>query len=97
MTKKTKTKSTVIPLHDKVIILPDPLEEKTAGGLFIPATGKEKLRKGLVKSCGNGFKDAPLTVKPEDRVVYNASSGVEFTVDDESYLIMREADILAIL
>jgi chaperonin GroES len=72
-------------------------KKKTASGLYIPDTAKEKPQKGLVIAVGNGKKDEPLTVKVGDTVLYGKYSGTELSVDGNDYLIMRESDIFAIL
>ena len=74
-----------------------PAESKTAGGIIIPDTAKEKPQKGKVIAVGNGKKDEPLTVKAGDTVLYGKYSGTEIQVDGKEYLIMRESDIYAIL
>jgi chaperonin GroES len=85
------------PLADRVLVEPAPAEEKTASGLFIPDTAKEKPQKGTVVAVGSGKKDEPLTVKVNDTVLYGKYAGTEITIDGKEYLIMREADIFAIL
>jgi len=85
------------PLADRVLVEPAAAEEKTASGLYIPDTAKEKPQKGLVIAVGNGKKDEPLTVKVGDTVLYGKYSGTELSVDGNDYLIMRESDIFAIL
>jgi len=85
------------PLSDRVLVQPAAAEEKTASGLYIPDTAKEKPQKGTVVAVGNGKKDEPLTVKVGDTVLYGKYSGTELTVEGSDYLIMRESDIFAIL
>ncbi|MGM0945297.1 MAG: co-chaperone GroES [Bacteroidota bacterium] len=85
------------PLADRVLVQPAAAEEKTASGLYIPDTAKEKPQKGTVVAVGNGKKDEPLTVKVGDTVLYGKYSGTELSVDGADYLIMRESDIFAIL
>ncbi|SFB33944.1 co-chaperone GroES [Algoriphagus aquimarinus] len=85
------------PLADRVLVQPAAAEEKTASGLYIPDTAKEKPQKGTVVAVGNGKKDEPLTVKVGDTVLYGKYSGTELTVEGSDYLIMRESDIFAIL
>ncbi|UZD24801.1 co-chaperone GroES [Algoriphagus halophytocola] len=85
------------PLADRVLVQPAAAEEKTASGLYIPDTAKEKPQKGTVVAVGNGKKDEPLTVKVGDTVLYGKYSGTELTVEGGDYLIMRESDIFAIL
>jgi chaperonin GroES len=85
------------PLADRVIIEAAPAEERTASGIYIPDTAKEKPQKGKVVAVGNGKKDEPLTVKKGDTVLYGKYSGTEITHEGKDYLIMREADIFAIV
>ena len=87
----------VKPLADRVIIEPAPAEEKTAGGIIIPDTAKEKPQKGKVVAVGNGKKDEPITVKVGDTVLYGKYAGTEITVEGKELLIMRESDIYAIV
>jgi len=85
------------PLADRVLIQPAPAEEKTASGIIIPDTAKEKPQRGSVVAIGTGKKDEPLTVKVGDTVLYGKYSGTELTIDGKEYLMMREADIFAVL
>jgi chaperonin GroES len=85
------------PLHDRVIIQPAPSTQKTAGGIIIPDTAKEKPQMGIVLAAGPGKKDEPLTVKKGDQVLYGKYAGTEFQYEGQQLLIMRESDILAIL
>ncbi len=87
----------VKPLADRVLIEAAPAEEKTAFGIIIPDTAKEKPQKGTVVAVGPGKKDEPLTVKVGDTVLYGKYSGTELSVDGKEYLIMRESDIYAII
>ena len=87
----------VKPLADRVLVEPAAAEQKTAGGIIIPDTAKEKPQKGTVVAVGNGKKDEPLTVKIGDQVLYGKYSGTEINFDGKDYLIMRESDILAII
>ena len=91
------SKVNINPLADRVLVQPAAAEEKTASGLYIPDTAKEKPQKGTVIAIGNGKKDEPLTVKVGDTVLYGKYSGTELSVDGNDYLIMRESDIFAIL
>lgn len=91
------SKVNIQPLADRVLVEPAAAEEKTASGLYIPDTAKEKPQKGTVVAVGNGKKDEPLTVKVGDTVLYGKYSGTELSVEGADYLIMREADIFAIL
>lgn len=90
-------KLNVKPLHDRVIVQPAPAESKTAGGIIIPDTAKEKPQKGNVVAVGTGKKDEPITVKVGDTVLYGKYSGTEINIDGNDLLIMRESDILAII
>ncbi|RAI83721.1 co-chaperone GroES [Algoriphagus yeomjeoni] len=91
------SKVNIKPLADRVLVQPAAAEEKTASGLYIPDTAKEKPQKGTVVAVGNGKKDEPLTVKVGDTVLYGKYSGTELSVEGSDYLIMRESDIFAIL
>ncbi len=91
------TKVNVKPLADRVLIEPAAAEQKTAGGIIIPDTAKEKPQKGTVVAIGTGKKDEPMTVKVGDTVLYGKYSGTEITIDGTDYLIMRESDIVAII
>ena len=90
-------KLSVKPLADRVIIEPAPAETKTASGLIIPDTAKEKPQKGKVIAIGTGKKDEPLTVKVGDSVLYGKYAGTEIQIEGKEYLIMREADIFAVV
>jgi chaperonin GroES len=87
----------VKPLADRVLVEPAAAEQKTAGGIIIPDTAKEKPQKGTVVAIGNGKKDEPLTVKVGDQVLYGKYSGTELNIEGKDYLIMRESDILAVI
>lgn len=87
----------ITPLHDRVIVKPAPAEEKTAGGIIIPDTAKEKPQRGVVIAAGPGKKDEPMTVKNGDNVLYGKYAGTEISLEGSDYLIMRESDILAIV
>jgi chaperonin GroES len=81
------------PNEDRVLVEPAEAEEKTASGLFIPDTAKEKPQKGKVIAVGEGVKDKPVTVKIGDHILYGKYSGTEITIDGKEYLIMRNSDI----
>jgi chaperonin GroES len=85
------------PLADRVLIQASAAEEKTAGGIIIPDTAKEKPQRGLVVAAGPGKKDEPVTVKVGDTVLYGKYAGTEISIEGKDYLIMRESDILAII
>ena len=85
------------PLADRVLIEPAAAEEKTIGGIIIPATAKEKPLQGKVVATGNGTKDEEMVVKEGDTVLYGKYAGTELEYDGKKYLVMRQSDILAIL
>lgn len=85
------------PLSDRVLVEPAAAEEKTAGGIYIPDTAKEKPQRGTVVAVGPGKVDEPTTVKKGDQVLYGKYSGTELQVEGKDLLIMRESDILAIV
>ncbi len=85
------------PLADRVLVKPAPAEEKTAGGIIIPDTAKEKPLQGEVLATGNGTKDEEMVLKAGDKVLYGKYSGTEVEFDGEKYLIMRQSDVLAVL
>ena len=87
---------TIKPLSDRVLVLPNPAEEKTAGGLFIPDTAKEKPLMGKVVPVGPGTAEVKMEVKEVDTVLYGKYAGTEINVDGTDYLIMKQSDILAI-
>jgi chaperonin GroES len=91
------TKMNITPLHDRVIVRAAAAETKTAGGIIIPDTAKEKPQRGTVVAVGSGKKDEPMTVKTGDTVLYGKYAGTEITVGTEDLLIMRESDILAVI
>lgn len=90
------------PLHDRVVVRRLDAEEKTAGGIIIPDTAKEKPSQGEVVAVGPGGRDEtgkliPLDVKAGDRVLFGKWSGTEVKIDGVEYLIMKEADLLGVL
>lgn len=85
------------PLADRVLVEPAAAEEKTAGGIIIPDTAKEKPQRGVVVAVGNGKPDEPLTLKVGDNVLYGKYAGTELQFEGRDYLIMRESDIYAIV
>jgi chaperonin GroES len=85
------------PLSDRVLVEPQAAEEKTASGIIIPETAKEKPQRGTVVAVGKGKKDHDMTVKEGDTVIYGKYSGTELKFEDKEYLMMREDDILAIV
>jgi chaperonin GroES len=87
----------ITPIGDRVIVEAAPAEVKTAGGLIIPDTAKEKPQKGKVIAVGTGKKDEPMTVKVGDSVLYGKYAGTEVSIEGKDYLIMRESDIFAVV
>ena len=85
------------PLADRVLVEPAAAEEKTASGIIIPDTAKEKPQRGAIVAVGTGKKDEPITVKVGDQVLYGKYSGTEITIDGTDYLIMKESDIFGIV
>ncbi|MBK7311294.1 MAG: co-chaperone GroES [Bacteroidia bacterium] len=90
-------KISVKPLADRVLVEAAAAETKTAGGIIIPDTAKEKPQRGKVVAVGNGKPDEPMTVKVGDTVLYGKYAGTEIQVDGKDLLIMRESDIFAII
>lgn len=89
--------ASIKPLADRVLIEPVAAETKTASGLYIPDTAKEKPQTGKVVAVGSGKKDHTMTVKVGDTVLYSKYGGTELKHEGADYLIMREDDILAIV
>ncbi|MDR2684487.1 MAG: co-chaperone GroES [Prevotellaceae bacterium] len=85
------------PLADRVLVKPAEAETKTASGIIIPDTAKEKPQRGKVVAVGNGTKDEEMLVKVNDTVLYGKYAGTEIELETEKYLIMRQSDILAII
>src|SRR3954447_17764954 len=102
MTKEEVTRMNFRPLHDRVLVRRIEAEEKTAGGIIIPDTAKEKPQEGEVIAAGAGAKSedgtvSPLDVKAGDKILFGKWSGTEVRVDGEDLLIMTESDILGII
>jgi len=91
------TKVNIKPLADRVIIEPTQSEQKTAGGVIIPDTAKEKPQRGSVVAVGPGKKDEPMTLKEGDVVLYGKYAGSEISIEGKDYLIMRESDVVAVV
>lgn len=91
------SKLSIKPLADRVIVEPLAAETKTASGIIIPDSAKEKPQQGIVKAVGKGTKDEPITVKIGDTVLYGKFAGTDLKFEGKDYLIMRESDIFAIL
>ena len=90
------------PLHDRVVVQPLEEEEKTAGGIIIPDSAKEKPMQGKIIACGPGARGddgklVPLDVNKGDRVLYGTWSGTEVRIEGKDVLIMRESDIMGVL
>ncbi|MDN5211411.1 co-chaperone GroES [Fulvivirgaceae bacterium BMA12] len=85
------------PLADRVLVEPAAAEEKTASGIIIPDTAKEKPQRGEIVAVGTGKKDEPFNVKVGDNVLYSKYAGQEITIEGREFLIMKESDILGIV
>lgn len=85
------------PLADRVLVEPAAAEEKTASGIIIPDTAKEKPQRGEIVAIGTGKKDEPFNVKVGDNVLYGKYAGQEITIEGKEYLIMKESDVLGIV
>lgn len=97
---KTKSKTRLVPLGDRVVVQREEAESMTSGGIVLPDTARDKPQKGSVIAIGDGHtKDdgtkVPLTVKEGDRVLFSSYAGEEINLSDEEYLLLRESDILA--
>jgi chaperonin GroES len=101
MAKKAKSNGVrIVPLGDKVVLKRHEAESKTAGGIVLPDSAKDKPQKGEVVAIGDGHvKDdgskVPLTVREGDRVIFSSYAGDEIKIGEETYLLLRESDILA--
>jgi len=91
------SKINIKPLADRVVIEPLAAETKTASGIYIPDSAKEKPQQGKVVAVGKGTKDEPTTVKVGETVLYGKYAGTELKLEGGDYIIMRESDILAII
>ncbi|MCL2097313.1 MAG: co-chaperone GroES [Bacteroidales bacterium] len=85
------------PLADRVLVEPAAAEEKTASGLYIPDTAKEKPQRGKVVAVGSGKKDEPMELKVGDEVLYGKYAGTEISIEGIDYMMMRQSDILAVV
>lgn len=85
------------PLGDRVLVEPMEAEEKTASGIYIPDTAKEKPQRGTVVALGSGTKDVEMEVKKGDVVLYGKYAGTEISIDGKDYLMMKQSDILAVV
>jgi len=102
MTTKTKTKLNIQPLGDRVILQRAEAEEKTAGGILLPETAKDKPKEGRIIAVGDGRVNdkgerVKMSVKAGDRVLFSSYAGTEVKYQGEEYLIMSETDILAVI
>lgn len=104
MAKGSKASSPSIrPLHDKLIVRRDEAQTKTSSGIFLPESGKERPKSGVVEAVGTGALNTetgeriPLTVKKGDKVIFTSYAGTEVKLDGEELLIMSEDDILAVI
>lgn len=102
MATATKSKLKIQPLGDRVVLQREETEEKTAGGIVLPDTAKDKPARGKIVAVGEGkqLEDGTrkeLQVKVGDRVIFSSYAGDEFKIDDEEYLLMREEDILCVI
>jgi chaperonin GroES len=100
--KSTRTQLKLQPLGERVVVRREESEERTAGGIVLPDTAKEKPTRGIIEAVGNGKllddgSRGQLQVKPNDRVLFTAWAGETFKVSEEELLLMREEDILAVL
>ncbi|RPH30629.1 MAG: co-chaperone GroES [Bacteroidales bacterium] len=91
------SKVKIKPLADRVLVEPKEAEEKTASGIYIPDTAKEKPQKGTVIAVGPGTKDVTMEVKVNDVVLYGKYAGTEINVEGKDYLMMKQSDILAVI
>jgi chaperonin GroES len=97
---KTVTELKFLPLADRVVVKPTEQEEKTASGIFLPDTAKDRPQEGQVVAVGPGSltddgKRVPVEVQVGDRVIYSKFAGTEYKVADVEYLLLRESDVLA--
>ena len=102
MATKTKSKINIRPLGDRVLVQRAEAEEKTAGGILLPESAKDKPKEGRVISIGEGRvldngERSTFAVKVNDRVLFSAYAGTEVTYEGNEYLIMREEDILGVI
>jgi chaperonin GroES len=99
---KEKSKTKLIPLGDRLVVQREASEEKTAGGILLPDSAKDKPTRGVIISVGDGRilddgSRAPLQVKPGDKVLFTSYAGEQIEVDGEEYLLMNESEVLAVL
>ena len=103
MATKTKSKTLIRPLHDRILIRRDEAEDRTDSGIFLPESSKDKPKTGVIEAVGDGSlntetgKRIPLTVKKGDRVIFTSYAGTEVKLGIDELLIMGEDDVLAIV
>ncbi len=96
-------KPAIRPLHDKVLVRRDEAQSKTESGIFLPESGKEKPKTGVIEAVGTGALNTdtgeriPLTLKKGDKVIFTSYAGTEVKIDNTEYLMMSEEDILAVI
>lgn len=100
--KKKKTGTRLVPLGDRVVVRRAESEEKTAGGIVLPDTARDKPQRGTIVAIGDGHVKndgtrVPLSVKEGDAVIFNSYAGEDITIEDEEYLLLRESDLLAVI
>jgi len=98
---KTKKKTTVRPLDDRVVVKPKEAETKTASGIYLPESAKEKPQMGTIVAAGPGKLNddgtrTPLSVKKGDTVLYGKYAGTEVDIDGDEHMIMRESELLGV-
>ena len=99
---KTKSKTKIKPLDDRVLVRPQQAEEKTASGIYLPEGAKEKPQHGTIVAAGPGKLNddgqrTPLAVKAGDTVLYGKYAGTEIDIDGEAHMIMRESELLGVM
>lgn len=103
MATKTKSRTVVRPLHDKILVRRDEAEDRTDSGIFLPESSKDKPKTGVIEAVGDGKINTdtgsrtPLSVKKGDRVIFSSYAGTEVKLADDELLIMSEDDVLAIV
>lgn len=100
---KSKPRTAVRPLHDKILVRRDEAQDRTESGIYLPEAGKERPKTGVIEAVGDGQLNTetgeriPLTVKPGDRVIFSSYAGTEVKLHDDELLIMSESEILAVI
>ena len=90
-------KINIKPLSDRVVVKPIEVEKKTAAGIILPDANKEKPQEGIVINVGPGKKDEPMTLKENDHILFSKYGGTEYKMGDETFIIMRESDVYAVI